>query len=61
VCEVPNLPEERSERGLSNIYKFISSTVIGTLRTFLVDNDRVATVCASVSSSIIVPAFKQQK
>lgn len=50
-----------SDRGLRNIYTFIGTSVIGSLRTFLVDNDRVASACGSVSSNIIVPAFKQRK
>jgi hypothetical protein len=52
---------EEHDRGLKNMYGFITGMVVGSLRTFLVDNDRVASVCASISTNVITPAFKQQK
>lgn len=45
----------------SQIYSFIGGTVLQSLRTFLVENDRVASACSGISSNIIQPAFKQQK
>ncbi|KAL1409508.1 hypothetical protein Q8F55_003491 [Vanrija albida] len=47
--------------GVDSIYQFIANPVLPNLRTLLVDNDRVSSVCSTVSSNIIVPAFKQNK
>ncbi|BEI90230.1 uncharacterized protein CcaverHIS019_0303000 [Cutaneotrichosporon cavernicola] len=50
-----------SSQGVQKIYLYIGDHVLRNLRTFLVDQDRVSSACASVSSNIIAPAFKQQK
>lgn len=47
--------------GVDTIYQFIANPVLPNLRTLLVDNDRVSSVCSTVSSNMIVPAFKQNK
>ncbi|KAK4687443.1 hypothetical protein P7C73_g2673, partial [Tremellales sp. Uapishka_1] len=43
------------------IYVFISTSVISSLRTFLSDQDKVAAACYNISATIILPAFKQHK
>ncbi|TXT04269.1 hypothetical protein VHUM_04267 [Vanrija humicola] len=53
-------PSEENH-GVDTIYQFIASPVLPNLRTLLVDNDRVSSVCSTVSSNMIVPAFKQNK
>lgn len=57
------LSEEKpsSSHGVQKIYSYIGDHVLQNLRTFLVDQDRVASACANLSSNIITPAFKQQK
>ncbi|EIW69034.1 hypothetical protein TREMEDRAFT_71761 [Tremella mesenterica DSM 1558] len=50
-----------SESALKAIYTFVAKEVIPSLRVLLVDSDRVNTACTNLSSSILVPAFKQQR
>ncbi|KAL7419677.1 hypothetical protein Q5752_005591 [Cryptotrichosporon argae] len=47
--------------GTIKIHEFIATDVIPSLRTFLVDNDKVAGACSTISVGIVAPAFKQQR
>jgi len=50
-----------TEAPLIQIYRFIAESVLPNLRAFLLDSERVNTACTSISASIVVPAFRQQK
>ena len=43
------------------IQTFLANEILPNLRSFLYDPDRVASACASISSSVISPAFRQNK
>lgn len=43
------------------IQHYIAERVLHNLRSFLLDNDKVAASCSTVAMTNVVPAFKQQK
>lgn len=43
------------------IQHYIAGAVLPNLRSFLLDNDKVAASCSTVAMTNIAPAFKQQK
>ncbi|ORY25817.1 Dopey, N-terminal-domain-containing protein [Naematelia encephala] len=43
------------------LYNYIAYAIIPSLRTFLVDQDRVNAACSSITQSIVMPAFRQQR
>ncbi|ODO06352.1 hypothetical protein L198_01584 [Cryptococcus wingfieldii CBS 7118] len=49
------------EKGLEQIFDYLSSTIIPNLRALLVEADRVNSACSGIAVSIIAPAFRQQK
>lgn len=40
---------------------FIAGEIIPNLRSFLVDNDKIAVACSSIATGVLGPAFRQQK
>ncbi|OCF74855.1 hypothetical protein I204_03697 [Kwoniella mangroviensis CBS 8886] len=49
------------EKGLQQIYEFLSASVIPNLRLLLVDTDRVNAACSGMMVMIVTPSFKKQK
>ncbi|WWC97086.1 hypothetical protein V866_003964 [Kwoniella sp. B9012] len=49
------------EKGLEQIYGFLSIAVIPNLRLLLVDTDRVNAACSGMMVTIVTPSFKKQK
>lgn len=60
----PN-PEKISEKpnddGLGALQDYIAGHVIPNLRSFLADNDKVASAAATISSGLVQPAFRRQR
>jgi hypothetical protein len=60
----PRLDEDKSadqqEKGLGDIQAFVADRVVPSLRAFLADNDKITNAANSISTGLIVPAFRRQ-
>ena len=52
--------ENGQHDGLRDIQAFVADRVVPDLRAFLADNDKIANAANSISSGLIVPAFRRQ-
>jgi hypothetical protein len=46
--------------GLRDIQDFVAQRVVPSLRAFLADNDKIANAANSISTGLVVPAFRRQ-
>lgn len=60
----PDRPAEKpsdNNDGLGVLHDYIASQVIPNLRSFLADNDKVASAATTISSGLVQPAFRRQR